>query len=77
MKFYVGSLSSSNEVNSEKHSYYLSFPVIVACSKKCTNPLNNIATQHKITEETTATRAEVAKIWESKWTDYSAIWNTT
>lgn len=76
MKFYADSLSSNNEVNTEICTYYLSFPIIVVCSKKCANPLNNIATQHKITEETTATRDEVAKIWESKWTGYSAIKNT-
>lgn len=77
MKFYAGSLSSSNKVNTEIRNYYLSFPVIVVCSKKCNNSLNNTATQHKITEGTTATRHEVAKIWEVKWTGYSAIKNTT
>lgn len=62
MKFYAGSLSSSNEANTETRSYYLSVPVIMVCSKKCANPLNNIAEQHKITEKITATKDEVAKI---------------
>lgn len=51
----------------------MSLPVIVVCSKKSANLLNNIAEQHKITEEITATRDEV----ESKWTGYSAVRNTT